>query len=121
MGHKPAQTINTARMSCDTIYITTYNGADLFRIFNKIYYCKHDFHGINKELKRSFYNCTDKTADALRYGMIKYNVKDDTFIIFDRNRTSIYDSRIGFMDLKALSLKDEPDSDEVDKLILIHY
>ena len=30
MCHKPAQIINTARMSCYTIYITTYNGADLF-------------------------------------------------------------------------------------------
>ena len=26
MCHKPAQIINTARMSCDTIYLTTYNG-----------------------------------------------------------------------------------------------
>ena len=32
--HKPAQIINTARMSCDTIYLTTYNGADLFKNFN---------------------------------------------------------------------------------------
>ena len=30
MCHKPAEIINTARMSCDTIYLTTYNGADLF-------------------------------------------------------------------------------------------
>ena len=34
--HKPAQIIDTARMSCDTIYLTTYNGADLFKNFNKI-------------------------------------------------------------------------------------
>ena len=25
MCHKPAQIINTAKMSCDTIYVTTYN------------------------------------------------------------------------------------------------
>ena len=31
MCHKPAQIINTARMSCETIYLTTYNGADLFK------------------------------------------------------------------------------------------
>ena len=31
--HKPAQKINTARMSCDTIYLTTYNVADLFKKF----------------------------------------------------------------------------------------
>ena len=31
MCHKPAQIINTARMSCDTTYLTTYNGADLFK------------------------------------------------------------------------------------------
>ena len=37
MCHKPAQIINTARMSCDTIYLTTYNGADLFKNFNEIY------------------------------------------------------------------------------------
>ena len=37
MCYKPAQIINTARMSCDTIYLTTYNGADLFKNFNEIY------------------------------------------------------------------------------------
>ena len=37
MCHKPAQIINTARMSCDTIYLTTYNGPDLFKNFNEIY------------------------------------------------------------------------------------
>ena len=30
MCHKPAQIINKARMSCDTIYLTTYNGPELF-------------------------------------------------------------------------------------------
>ena len=29
--HNPTQIINTARMSCDTFYLTTYNGADLFK------------------------------------------------------------------------------------------
>ena len=29
--HKPALIINTARMICDTIYLTTYNGPDLFK------------------------------------------------------------------------------------------
>ena len=33
MGPKPAQINNLARMSSDTIYITTYNGADLFKSF----------------------------------------------------------------------------------------
>ena len=42
MCHKPAQIINTARMSCDTIYLTTYNGADLFKNFNEIYKCEHN-------------------------------------------------------------------------------
>ena len=37
MCRKSAQTINTARMSCDTIYLTTYNGADLIKNFNEIY------------------------------------------------------------------------------------
>ena len=37
MCHKPAQIINTARMSCDTICLTTYNGADLPKNFNEIY------------------------------------------------------------------------------------
>ena len=45
-------------------------------------------------------------ADELRYGMIKYNIIEDTFIIIDKNRTLIYDSRIGFLDLKALSSKE---------------
>ena len=37
-GHKPAQMVNTARMSCGTIYLITYNGADLFKNFNDIYH-----------------------------------------------------------------------------------
>ena len=36
MCHKPAEIINKARMSCDTTYLTTYNGADLFRNFSEI-------------------------------------------------------------------------------------
>ena len=43
MCHKPAQIFNTARLSCDTIYLTTYSGPDLFKNFNEIYKCKHDF------------------------------------------------------------------------------
>ena len=46
-------------------------------------------------------------SDELRYGIIKYNRKENTFIIIDKNRTMIYDSRVGFLDLKALSLKDK--------------
>ena len=34
-----------------------------------------------------------------------------------KNRTKIYDSRVGFLDLKALSVKDELDSKEIDKLL----
>ena len=37
MCHEPAQIFNTARMSCDTFYLTTYNGADLFKNFDEIY------------------------------------------------------------------------------------
>ena len=39
MGHKPAQIVNKARLSCDTIYKTKFNGADLFKSFNEIYKC----------------------------------------------------------------------------------
>ena len=46
-------------------------------------------------------------SDELRYGKIKYNRKENTFIIIDKNRTMIYDSRVHFLDLKALSLKDK--------------
>ena len=116
-GEAPAQLDNMARMNCDTIYITIYNGADLLKNFNEAYNCKHDFHGIISQLINSYYNCTDGGADELRYGMIKYNKKEGTFIIIDRNRTMIYDSRIGFLDLKALSLKDKLESDEIHKLI----
>ena len=49
--------------------------------------------------------------------MIKCNKKEETFIIIDRNRTMIYDSRVGLLDLKALSLKDELVSREIHKLI----
>ena len=119
MGHKPTQIVNTARRSSDTFYITTYityNVADLFENSNDKHKCEHDFHGIIKELNRSYYNYTIGMHEALRYGLIKFNVKDGTSIIFDRNRTTIYDSRIGFRNLEALSLKDEQDNGEINKL-----
>ena len=47
MCHKPAQIIITARISCDTIDLTTYNGADLFKNFNEIYKCEHNFNKKN--------------------------------------------------------------------------
>ena len=56
-------------------------------------------------------------SDELRYGIIKYNKKENTFIIFNSNRTMIYDSRVGFLDLKALSLKDELEKEDINKLI----
>ena len=58
-------------------------------------------------------------SDELRYGVIKYNRKENTFIIIDKNRTMIYDSRVGFLDLKARSLKDKLESE--DKIKLIAY
>ena len=107
MCQKPAQIIKTARMSCDTIYLTTYNGPDLFKIFNEICKCQYDFSKIISELNSNHYNRTDGMSDGLRYGIIEYNKKENTFIISSSNRTMIYDSRVGFLDLKALSLKDE--------------
>ena len=56
MGYKPPQIVNTARMSCDNIYFTFYDGADLFRNFNRTYKCKFDFHGIISELNNSYSN-----------------------------------------------------------------
>ena len=117
MCHKPAQIINTARMSCDTIYLTTYNGPDLFKNFNEIYKCEHDFSKIISELNSNHYNCTDGMSDELRYGIIKYNKKENTFIVINSNRTMIYDSRVGFLDLKALSLKNELEREDINKLI----
>ena len=117
MYHKPAQIINTARMSCDTIYLTTYNGPDLFKNFNEIYKCEHDFIKIISELNSNYYNYTDGMSDELRYGIIKYNKKENTFIIISSNRTMIYDSRVGFLDLKALSLKDDLEREDINKLI----
>ena len=60
MCHKPAQIINTAKMSCDTIYLTTYNGADLFKNFNETYKCEHNFNKIISELYSNYYKCTDR-------------------------------------------------------------
>ena len=47
--YKSAQIINTARNSSDTIYITSYNGPDLFNNFNEILNCIHDFRGLISE------------------------------------------------------------------------
>ena len=112
MCHKPA-----LRMSCDTIYLTTYNGPDLFKNFNEIYKCEHDFNKIINELNSNHYNRTDGMSDELRYGMIKYNKKENTFIIINSNRTKIYGSRVGFLDLKALSLKYELEREDINKLL----
>ena len=49
MCHKPAQIDNLTRMNCDTLYITTYNGPDLFKHFNKTFNCDHKFHEIISE------------------------------------------------------------------------
>ena len=54
MCHKPAQIINTARMSSDTIFLTTYNGADLFKNFNEIYKCEYNFNKIISELNSNY-------------------------------------------------------------------
>ena len=69
------------------------------------------------DLNKNFYNCTDGMSDELRYGIIKYNRKENTFIIVDKNRTMLYDSRVGFLDLKALSLKDESEREDINKLL----
>ena len=56
-------------------------------------------------------------SDELCYGLIKYNKKENTFIIINSNRTLIYDSGVGFLDLKAPSLKDELEREDKNKLI----
>ena len=56
-------------------------------------------------------------SDELRFGIIKYNRKENTFIIIDQNRTMVFDSKVGFLDLEALSLKDKLESDDKNKLI----
>ena len=117
MCHKPAQIINTAIMSCDTMNLTTYNGADLFKNFNEIYKCEHDFNKIINELNSNHYNRTDGMSDEPRYGIIKYNKKENTYIIINSNRTMIYESRVGFLDLKALRLKNELEREDINKLI----
>ena len=117
MCHEPAQIFNTARMSCDTIYLTSYNGPDLFKNYNEIYKYEHDFRKIISELNINHYNRTDGVSDVVRYGIIKYNKKENTFIIINSNRTMIYDSRVGFLELKALSLKDELEREDINKLI----
>ena len=82
MCHKPAQIINTARMSCDTIYLTTYNGPDLFKNLIEIYKCEHDFSKVISELNSNHYNRTDGMSDELRYGIIKYNKKKIFFYYY---------------------------------------
>ena len=49
--------------------------------------------------------------------IVKDNRKENTFIIIDNNRTMIFDSRVGFLDLKALSLKDKLENEDKNKLI----
>ena len=72
---------------------------------------------IISELNSNQYNRTNGMSDELRYGIIKYNKKRNTFIIINSNRTMIYDSRAGFLDLNALSLKDELERGDINKFI----
>ena len=76
-----------------------------------------DFSKIISELNSNHYNRTDGMSDDLRYGIIKHNEKENTFLIINSNRTLIYDSRVGFLDLKALSLKAELEREDINKLI----
>ena len=69
-------------MSCDTIYLTIYNGADLFKNFKEIYKCEHNFNKTNSELNSNYYNCTDGITDELRYGITKYNRNENTFYYY---------------------------------------
>ena len=103
MCHKPAHIDNMGRMNCETLYLTTYNGSDLFKNFNDIF--KHDFKfdDIIDSLKNNHKDVANAMAHKLLYGMIKLNKKEKTFIIIDRNRILLYDSTVGFLDLKALS------------------
>ena len=82
-----------------------------------IYICEHSVNKRISDLNSNYYNCTDEMSDDLRYGIIKYNRKENTFIIIDKNRTKIYDSRVGFLDLKALSLKEKLESEYKNKFI----
>ena len=52
-------------------------------------------------------------ASDLRNGIINYNKKEDTFLIIDKNRTPVYDSRVGFLDIIALNFKDKLSNDEI--------
>ena len=56
-------------------------------------------------------------SDELRYGITKYNQNENTLIIINSKRTMIYDSRVGFLGLKALNLKDELEREDINKLI----
>ena len=82
MCHKLAQINIMARMNCDTIYITTYNGGDLFDNFSITYGCTHEFHDINCVLKSNLHNCTDGIDQILRNGIIKYDKNKNTFFLF---------------------------------------
>ena len=81
MCRRPAQINNTARMSCHTIFITTYIGADLLKSLKEICKCEHMFYEKIDDLNGNHYNCTDGTADELRYDMIKYNKKGKTLLL----------------------------------------
>ena len=72
---------------------------------------------IISDLNSNHYNRTDGMSDEFRFGIIKYNKKENTFLIINSNRTMIYDSRVGFLDLKALSFKDELVREDINKLI----
>ena len=101
----------------NTIYITTDNRADIFKSFNKIYKCRDNCHKRISDLNSNDYNHNSVKNPELRGALIKYLMKQDTFIIIDRNRTMIYDPRVDFLDLKALSLKGELSNEEINKAI----
>ena len=68
-------------------------------------------------MNSNYYNHNFVKTPELRYALIIYLMKEDTFIIIDRNRTKIYDSRVDCLDLKALSVKGELSNEEINKAI----
>ena len=68
---------------------------------------------IINNLKSNYYNCTDGLEPKLHYGIIRYIIKEDTFIIIDSHGTSVCDVRIDFLDINALSSKGGLTNEEI--------
>ena len=67
--------------------------------FQDIYNCGHNFRERFENLSAKYYICQHGITEELRYGIIEFDKNDKSYIIIDKHRTLVYDSKISSIDI----------------------